>query len=91
MLGQFGGAKAIEGQPTTNHIDQLKNLGLCNLAIQNLFYQMLQKQDDFSYSVSVSYLEIYNENVRDLLFDLKDFKQKESEMSLRDLITQISN
>lgn len=54
-------------------IETLKSSGLCDLAIQNLFYQMLQKQDDFTYMVKVSYLELYNEKVRDLLGELKDF------------------
>jgi len=73
MLGADGG----QAQDTAyeSEIDALKNLGLCNLAIQNLFYQMLLKQDEFTYTLSVSYVELYNEQVRDLLADLGGYKK----------------
>jgi hypothetical protein len=31
---------------------------------------MLLKQDEFTYTLSVSYVELYNEQVRDLLADM---------------------
>ena len=39
--------------------------------------QMFQRQDDSTYQVTVSYLEIYNEQVRDLLAELKDYEPSE--------------
>jgi len=67
------------------------NLGLCNLAIQNLFFQMFQRQEDFTYTVRVSYLEIYNEQVRDLLADLNQYAgaQRAGQTRLKDYISQL--
>jgi hypothetical protein len=42
-------------------------LGLCYQAIQGVFNGMIERQSNFIYEMSVSYLEIYNEQVRDLL------------------------
>jgi hypothetical protein len=35
---------------------------------------MLLKQDEFTFTLSVSYVELYNEKVRDLLADLKEYE-----------------
>mmetsp|Transcript_4608 Transcript_4608/g.7020 ORF Transcript_4608/g.7020 Transcript_4608/m.7020 type:complete len:119 (-) Transcript_4608:77-433(-) len=40
---------------------------------------MFQREDTYVYNLRVSYLEIYNEQVRDLLADLKDFSELQSE------------
>ena len=72
MLG--GGGGRAQDAVYESEIDALQNLGLCNLAIQNLFYQMLMKEDEFTYTLSVSYVEIYNEKVRDLLADMKEYQ-----------------
>ena len=53
---------------------------------------MFQRQEQSSYSVSVSYVEIYNEQVLDLLADLKDFGQLREEykdLKIKDYINQI--
>lgn len=55
--------------------ERLKDLGISNLAIQNLFYQMYERQGDVAYTVRVSYLEIYNEQVHDLLADLREYSE----------------
>ena len=65
------------------------NLGLCNLAIQNLFFQMFQRQEEFTYTVRVSYLEIYNEQVRDLLADLDGYCSPGCQMNLKEYIYQL--
>ena len=48
-----------------------KNLGLISLSLDSLFYKIKEKHEsatnDGEYSVSVSYIEIYNEKVYDLL------------------------
>ena len=41
-------------------------LGLCSLSLKEIF-QKREKIDDFEISISVSYVEIYNEAIRDLL------------------------
>ncbi len=40
--------------------------GVMFLTVQDLF-QSIEKNKDFKYIVKISYLEIYNENIRDLL------------------------
>ncbi|EAR88581.2 kinesin motor catalytic domain protein (macronuclear) [Tetrahymena thermophila SB210] len=42
--------------------------GIVSLIIKDLF-SIFQKNKEFKYSIKVSYLEIYNENIRDLLVD----------------------
>lgn len=85
MFGRVNGPEVASDAFSTDVPDLavLQQSGLCNLAIQNLFFQMLQRQDGFAYSVRVSYLELYNEKLRDLLYDLKDFK---TNMSLKQFI-----
>ncbi|CDW82150.1 kinesin motor domain containing protein [Stylonychia lemnae] len=43
--------------------------GLCFQAIQGVFMGMQERQSQYLYEMKVSYLEIYNEQVRDLLSD----------------------
>ena len=93
MLGQFGGVTSQQEEQAATEAEQyeqLKNFGLCNLAIQNLFYQMFQRQDDSTYQVTVSYLEIYNEQVRDLLAELKDYEPSE-QLGLKKYIKRYLN
>lgn len=49
---------------------------------------MFQRQDQTTYQVTVSFLEIYNEQVRDLLQDLKDY---DGELPLKTYIKKYIN
>ncbi|EDO38070.1 predicted protein, partial [Nematostella vectensis] len=42
-------------------------IGIMGLTLNNLFSQMDETNDDMAYKVTMSYLEIYNEMIRDLL------------------------
>lgn len=42
--------------------------GIITMTINDLF-SMLQRDPSYSFSVKASYLEIYNETIRDLLVD----------------------
>ena len=41
--------------------------GIMFKALESLFKQMRLMEDDFIYQMSLSYLEVYNEMIRDLL------------------------
>ena len=100
MLGQFenrdhiqlqnayGEEQDCEEETDEQRQNKLMNMGLCNLSIQNLFFQMFQRQEEYTYTVRVSYLEIYNEQVRDLLADLNQYAgtQRVNKTRLKDYI-----
>ena len=48
---------------------EINNRGVNFRAIEELFNVIYQRKNDYSYDVTVSLLEIYNEKVRDLLVD----------------------
>jgi hypothetical protein len=50
---------------------------------------MFQRTDESTYQVTVSYLEIYNEQVRDLLSDLKEYEP--SDLGLKRYIKRYLN
>ncbi len=47
--------------------------GVMVLTLRQLFREIDATADNFSYDLSMSYLEIYNENIRDLLIDSSDY------------------
>ncbi|CAO2183402.1 unnamed protein product [Urochloa humidicola] len=52
---------------TYTMLGTMENPGVMVLAIKDLFSKVRQRSDDGNHSIQLSYLEIYNETVRDLL------------------------
>jgi kinesin family protein 18/19 len=50
-----------------------QNPGVMALTLAHLFSEIANQRDPDTYQVSLSYLEIYNENIRDLLSGKPDY------------------
>jgi len=60
-------SKLVDGQELDpSHVHQSKNNGIISHSFDHLF-EAISVAHDIRYLVVVSYLEIYNENIRDLL------------------------
>ena len=67
----------------TSTVSQLNDSGLLPRAIQDLFSRLQEQKDenqDYSYQVGVSFLELYNEDLVDLLCP----KENKAQMSIRE-------
>lgn len=70
---------------TYTMLGTMENPGVMVLAIKDLFSKVRQRSHDGNHSIQLSYLEIYNETVRDLLspgrpLHLREDKQVRIEM-----------
>ncbi|GAB4818535.1 hypothetical protein N2152v2_005581 [Parachlorella kessleri] len=79
--GQTGSGKTHTMSGTD--VEQYVGRGINYRALDDLFTIQQQRADEVEYDISVQMLEIYNENLRDLLVDESEARQQRS-LELRD-------
>lgn len=69
-MNGYNGTIFVYGQTTSGKTYSMlgtsSSLGLLPCALQDVF-QTIEEDNEYSYKVWISYLEIYNENINDLL------------------------
>ncbi|UJR35567.1 hypothetical protein I4U23_028320 [Adineta vaga] len=79
--GQTGAGKT---HTMTGFAESYQNRGIIPRSLQHL-YQEIATRQDFSYSIRISYLEIYNDQMCDLLRTLdsqSDYQQQQQQLSI---------
>jgi len=79
--GQTGAGKT---HTMTGFAESYPNRGIIPRALQHL-YQEINSRQDFSYSVRIAYLEIYNDQMCDLLRTLNspsEYQQQQQQLSI---------
>lgn len=70
---------------TYTMLGTVENPGVMVLAIKDLFFKIRQRSYDRNHSVHLSYLEVYNETVRDLLAPGRPLVLREDKQVILDL------
>ena len=64
--GQTGSGKTFT-MGSSNVVSEEKNLGIIPRVVRDIYNEINRRRDNFEFIVKVSFLEIYNEEIHDLL------------------------